>query len=407
LAPSDPSAPLHEVHPISAPGTVAERRATEESAVEASAGTRTAGLGWGTARGWQLVVSLGVAVGFVWLLQRGALPLVPPRGALAEVRWWTVAAYLVLWSGVHFVRAARWQFLLRGFAQVPFGRVLGASFVGFLAIQVLPLRAGEVVRPLLVRQRGQVSAWAALGTIAAERIVDGLVLSALLLAALLFSQPLTPLPRHLGDLPIDVALIPKAAYLALVVFTGASIAMAIAYWRRAWTRRLVQVLINPWAPRAGSWFVARLEQLSDGFGFLARARDAVPFVGATVAYWVINALGTELLAWGVGLVDFTGARAGVLTGVLALGILVPNAPGFFGAYQFSLYGALALFYPEPTVRGSGAVLVLLMYLCQAAVTLVFAVFAWLLGGRSWRSISAGKSGPWGVDSASPPSSPLD
>ena len=60
--------------------------------------------------------------------------------------------------------------------RIPTGPLLAISSVGFMAILALPARLGEFVRPGLLRKRG-ISASAALGTVAVERIVDGLLVS--------------------------------------------------------------------------------------------------------------------------------------------------------------------------------------------------------------------------------------
>lgn len=339
----------------------------------------------------RLAVSLGVAALFWGLLRAGALPLVPDPAALRAVRWWTVAVYLGMWSVVHVLRAARWQLLLRPLCGVSLGRVLHAAFIGFLAVLALPLRTGEFVRPLLIRRKGELSAWSALGTIGAERIVDGWVLSVMLFLALELSPRLSPLPRRLGDLPISVSLIPTAAYTALGLFAMALVAMTVFHFWQKKAQRLLMLTVGCVSPAAAHWLGARVAKLSAGLGFLSRWRDAVPFVAFTVAYWALNAAATWLLAWGVGLPDFGYGAACVLTGVLALGILVPNAPGFFGTYQLSLYGALALFYPEEVVRGRGAALVFLLYLGQIGVTLAFALLAWLSSARFAESSGAGET----------------
>ncbi|HTV18076.1 MAG TPA: lysylphosphatidylglycerol synthase domain-containing protein, partial [Polyangiaceae bacterium] len=113
---------------------------------------------------WQLGLGLVIAGFFVWVMRAGALPLIPHAEAFADMRWWTAGVYLLGWSLVHVIRAARWQLLLSPIAQVSTRRVFAASFVGFLAILLLPLRAGEVVRPVMVREQGRLSAWAAAGT---------------------------------------------------------------------------------------------------------------------------------------------------------------------------------------------------------------------------------------------------
>jgi uncharacterized protein (TIRG00374 family) len=336
---------------------------------------------------WQLGLGLVIAGFFVWLMHAGAMPLIPPAEAFTDMRWWTLGVYCLGWSLVHIIRAARWQLLLAPIAKVSTRRVFAASFVGFLAILLLPLRAGEVVRPVMIREQGRLSAWAAAGTLGAERIVDGLVLSSILFVALSLSPRLDPLPERLGDLPISVAIIPKAAYAALLLFSVAFLVMlAFHRWRQP-ARRAVDVLIGSVSPRLAAWLSGRVENVAEGLRFMSLWRQSVPFVLSTVAYWLINVGCTWLLGWGVGFGGFSYGRACVVTGVLALGILMPNAPGFFGAYQFSLYAGLAVFYLHDEVLQRGAAFVLTMYVLQILITVVFAGWGmWLV--RASRRLGA-------------------
>jgi glycosyltransferase 2 family protein len=345
---------------------------------------------------WQLAIGLVIAGFFIWVMRTGAMPLIPGAHSFADMRWWTVPAYFVGWSVVHVIRAGRWQLLLSPIAPVSTRRVFGASWVGFLAILLLPLRTGEVVRPMLIREQGRLSAWAAAGTLGAERIVDGLVLSIMLFVALASSTPLDPLPERLGDLPIPVSIIPGAAYAALLVFSIAFVVMlAFHRWKQG-ARHVVDSVFLRISPRLGSWISGRVENVAEGLRFLSLWRQSVPFVLATVAYWMLNVACTWLLGWGVGFEGFSYGRACVLSGVLALGVLMPNAPGFFGAYQFSLYAALAVFYPRGPVLDRGAAHVFLMYVLQTLITIVFAGWRMLLVRRARRSASA----PAALDPAS-------
>lgn len=330
---------------------------------------------------WQLALGVVIAGMFVWIMRKGAMPLVPHESAFVDMRWWTAAVYFIGWSVVHVLRAARWQLLLAPIAKVSLRRVFAASFVGFLAILVLPLRAGEVVRPVMVREPGRLSAWAAAGTLGAERIADGLVLSVMLFVALLLSHPLDPLPDRLGDLPISVSIIPRAAYAALLLFVVAfAVMLAFHRWKIA-ARRLLHALIDPLSPRLATWVSRRIESVAEGLTFLSLWRKSFPFALITIAYWMLNVACTWLLGWGVGFEGFSYARACVLTGVLALGVLMPNAPGFFGAYQFSLYAGLAMFYPRNPVLERGAAFVLAMYVLQTSITVVFAALGMWLARR--------------------------
>jgi len=360
-----------------------------EPTVQAAQG----GGGWLRRHGGKLLGSLVVAGGFAWLLHRGALPLAPDRSAFAHVRWWTLGAAVVLWSIMHVVRAARWVLLLEPIAPVPLRRVLGVSFIGFAAIVLLPVRTGEAVRPLMIRTHAKISGWAATGTIAAERIIDGLVLSLMLLAGLTLSTPLSPLPDRIGNLPVSPSIVPRSAYAALVLFSVAFTVMGVFYANRVWARRMTERVVGVVSPRLATWLADRVEHVGEGLRFLPDRRLAASFVGATVLYWMLNAAALWVLAWGCGFDRFTYAEACTTIGVIAVGILIPNAPGFFGAYQLAFYAALAVFYPPELVMGQGAALVLLVYSSQLLITIAAAGVGLLLERTGVREVLAEEAAP--------------
>jgi hypothetical protein len=141
---------------------------------------------------------------------------------------------------------------------------------------------------------------------------------------------------------------------------------------------MTELLVGAVSQKAAAWLADRVENVADGLKFLPRLKYSAPFVVATVAYWIMNAAGAWLLARGCGLTDMTFPEACVLVGVVALGILVPNAPGFFGAYQLSVYAALTLYFPTDTVVGAGGAYVFLVYAAQVFVTLAGGAVGMLL-----------------------------
>ncbi len=339
---------------------------------------------WLRRHGLKLGLSLVIAIGFAVLLKAGALPLVPSKENFANVRWWTIAAYPVLWFVVHFIRAGRWYWLLAAVHRVPLRRVLSVAFVGFAALVVFPLRMGEVVRPMMIRKKGHLTAWAATGTVAAERIIDGLALSVILFVSLQLAKPLDPLPDRIGNLPVPASVVPSAAYVALLAFAGAFLTMALFYWRRAFARRLTESAVGLVSKPLGRWLADRLEQVANGLTFLPRWKLTAPFLGATLLYWMLNAASGWLLAWGCGFENITFAQACANMGVLALGILLPNAPGFFGAYQISVYAGFAMYFAPELVVGPGSAYVFVMYLSQLLVTILCGLVAMALEHTSLR-----------------------
>ncbi len=330
-------------------------------------------MSWLVRHRYKLLISLALAFGFVWLMRIGDLPMLPAGQDLARFDWGSLLAYNVIWSLVHVLRAWRWKYLLAPIALVPMRKILLTSFIGFAAIVILPMRAGEIVRPALVREKGKLSGWSATGTVGAERIIDGLVLSLMLLFGLVASTPLDPLPERIGNLPISPRLVPQAAYFALALFACAFVVMGLFYFARSWARRWVEKLVGLVSKGLASWVAERIERVTDGLSFLPSVGHTLPFILATTVYWLLNAAAAQWLGRGCGLDAMTFAQSCVLTGVLALGIMVPNAPGFFGAFQFSAYAALSLFFVEEQLFTDGSLMVFFLFVSQNAIMLVFAL----------------------------------
>lgn len=336
--------------------------------------------------GTKLGLSLVIAVAFGWMLERGGMPLIPPTTAFARVNVPLVVAYTLTFIVVHTVRATRWRHLLAPLADVPLRRILAVSWIGFGAILLMPLRAGEFVRPYMIRQKGKVSMAAATGTIAAERIIDGLGLTMLLGICMQLAKPLDPLPDHIGKLQIPVAAVPYYAYLSLCGFISAFALMALFYWRPRLGHKLVEATLGlvskRFAQKAGD-FVART---ADGLKFLPNLKHFGPFMLETGFYWFANGFSMWLLARGCGIDDITLTQAFVVMGVLGVGILVPAGPGLFGAFQASIYAALAMYFPDEIVLGPGLAFVFLLYVIQFVWHLLTAGFFLIIDRDAAREV---------------------
>lgn len=326
----------------------------------------------------KILASLLLGAGLAWLLARGGLPIVPPREAFAALRPWTVVAYVASLALVHLFRAIRWRHLLRPLGDVSARSALAVSWIAFAAILLSPLRTGEVVRPYLIARRGRVRLWEATGTVAAERIIDGLVLSLLLFAALQLSAPLDPLPDRVGDLAVPAAAVPGAAYSVLALFACCFVAMGVFFWRRDLARRATRAIVGVVSTRLADRLAGVVERVAEGLRFLPAPRRLAPFLAETLAYWGVNAAGVWMLGWGAGLAGFTLVEACVVVGCIGIGILVPAGPGFFGAFQLAAYMALAMFFPEAMIKGPGAAFVFLLYVTQVGWHVVAAGIGLLL-----------------------------
>jgi uncharacterized protein (TIRG00374 family) len=334
-----------------------------DMAVTEGAGQRR---GFWRHHGLKLAVSLIITLIFVWTFRRGGLPLLPPAAAFREVSLGHCAVYLLFLAIWHLVRATRWRHLLAPIADIPLRKIVAVGWIGFAAILIMPLRAGEFVRPYMIRQKGKVSMAAATGTVGAERIIDGLFLTLMLGICMQIAPHQTPLPDHIGRLQIPVAAVPLYAYLALLAFVCAFALMGVFFWRPIWAHRAVEKSLGLVSPSLGKKVADFVANTADGLKFLPSFRNFGPFLLETAVYWLMNGLSIWVLARGCGIHSISVVQALVVMGVLGVGILVPAGPGLFGAFQASTYAALAMYFPDDVVLGPGGVFVFLLYVFQFA-----------------------------------------
>lgn len=326
-------------------------------------------------RNWRAaIVSILLVAIFVWVLARGGFPMLPAPGWMATLK---MAPFVAFCAGMVFnmlTRFARCQFLVAPVAKVSFRRIMTINAIGMALITYLPLRLGEWARPAMLREKGHLSAWAVTGMVAAERILDGVVFSGMLLLGLSLATPQSPLPDHVGALPVPVSVIPASARIAALIFAVAFLVMAFFYRFRALARRLTERTLGIVSPRLGTYMADVIERLSDGLRFLTNWRYSLPYLLVTILCIGSQVWALDQLADAVGLPELTFAQTMVVLGVMALGFMTPNAPGFFGVVQLSLYCGLATYIAPAKVASEGAVFVFLFYVVYLLnVTLLAAI----------------------------------
>ena len=137
-----------------------------------------------TSRWRHLVISLIVSLGFLYLAFRNVKfdELGAALGRL-NTHWLLVAICVSLLIMVF--RAWRWQLELRPLEQVPFGRLWVIVSVAYMAINLLPVRLGEVVRPWLLSRQSKVSFPNVVGNVVFEKTMDSVCIVFYILVGLL------------------------------------------------------------------------------------------------------------------------------------------------------------------------------------------------------------------------------
>lgn len=263
-----------------------------------------------------------------------------------------IIAYLATLAVTHLFRAWRWEFLLRPLGvSVPLKRLLPISSAGFMAILALPVRLGEFVRPyFLTRERG-VRMSAALGTVAVERIIDGLLISILFFGSYLASAGDT-FSRELR----------VGAWLSLLGFVTLTTFLAVARFRPDRTISFVLrvSLLERFAPKRAHQLGDKLRALISGFDALADHRNFGIFLAQSIAYWGVNGFGMWLLARQMDLPISLGAAYTTMafTGVI---LTLPNSPGLVGQFHVAIKLGLLAYLPAGIVNSRGMAFAIVLH----------------------------------------------
>ncbi len=125
-----------------------------------------------------IAISIILLLFFYRQLEPGEL-----KSLLSEANYvYLIPAIALYFVGVYF-RAFRWQYLLAPLRRFPVHRLYPVVIIGYTANNLLPMRLGELVRSYHLARQEKFSASSALGSVAVERVFDGLTLVAVIAVA--------------------------------------------------------------------------------------------------------------------------------------------------------------------------------------------------------------------------------
>jgi glycosyltransferase 2 family protein len=287
-----------------------------------------------------------LAVGLmVWALRGVHLDEVV--GHLRNARLGPLGAAVVIATLTYPLRLVRWRLLLRDTdgGALPALPLWHAVAIGFMANNLLPFRAGELVRLIAATRLAGARFSAVLSSVAVERIFDGLSVVALLSVALLVSE-----------LPPDVAVggisLRHAAQAAGTVGAAALVAAVLVVAFPRWAERVVRRILP--AGRLADRLVGLLEGLRHGLAVLRSPALLAGTIVWSLALWMTNALAfyVALKAFNIP-VGYSGAL--LMQGILVFGITVQLTPGFVGQFEAAIVAALALFRVPNDLASSYAI----------------------------------------------------
>jgi glycosyltransferase 2 family protein len=227
------------------------------------------------------------------------------------------------------LRTLRWRVLLRApdGSSYPWRPLWDATAIGFMANNLLPARAGEVARAWVASRGLPVRFTTALASIGVERVFDGLMMLALMAAAI--AAPSFPSRATVGGSPVSRL----ATGVALLFGAALVVAFVVALRPAPWLALLDRVARAILPQRLAGKVRSLAEGMVAGLAALRNPGRFAAVVGWSLVLWLVNAAAFALCFRAFHLpVPAEGAL--LLQGLIGFGVAIPAAPGFWGVFEY-------------------------------------------------------------------------
>ncbi len=256
--------------------------------------------------------------------------------SMHEVQHLYLIPYLGIYLLIYYLRALRWHYILKAVQPLPFSSTYSYTMIGFMLNNILPLRAGEVLKPYLLARKENLSFSATLATVFIERILDGLMLL-ILGATLLFYYQLTL------SLPSEyLVALKKTGGILFFVFCSTLLLLWLLLKNDSTflkgLSKLLFFLPLTWTQKG----VGKIHSFALGLSYIGTwKRFFLGFLQSSII-WILIAISFYVIVLSFDL-SLSLADTSLLLVFVALGIALPSSPGYIGVFQIICEIALKIF----------------------------------------------------------------
>jgi len=247
------------------------------------------------------------------------------------------------------LRARRWRPILDPIApNLPFQPLWRATAIGMMANNVLPARAGELVRAFMLSRFTPVPFSASFASLVVDRAFDAVIVLALMVLAMFD-------PRF----PSNVLVAGRPAYhyagsgVVIVVVLALALYAIVSFPDRL--IRLYEMFARRVAPRFEDRGRIMLRSFADGLGVLKHPSRFASVVWWALLHWLVQALAFYIMFRAIGITaPFTAAL--FVQGLIVIGVALPSTPGFFGPFEAAAVASLTLYGVSSSLAVAWAVI---------------------------------------------------
>jgi uncharacterized protein (TIRG00374 family) len=219
---------------------------------------------------------------------------------------------------------------------------VGLITIGLMINNILPARAGDMVRPYLLSRKDKIRLVSSLSSVFMERLLDGLSLFMLfLVTCLVMNAP--------GEILLGVY---SAGSMFVAVF-----ALSVVFSKK---RETAKAILTGIFSRFTKRFTDRLGEIIDLFleslsGLTEFSRRNTGVWAVSLVTWLLEASAVYLLFASLGM-NLEFPVAVLVLVVTALSTMIPSAPGYIGTFEWFFVFTLSFFGIDQDLSLTAAVL---------------------------------------------------
>ena len=298
-----------------------------------------------------LVLGVTVSAGALYLAFRN-VPFEDLLAYTGSINYLFVLPAVAVSLFTFVLRALRWQVILSSARNIGFCSAFHPMMIGFMINCILPGRAGEVARPVILKKSENVPFTTGIATVAAERAFDVAFLL-IFFVAVLATVDIDPRASGEYNLSRETLVDISRGLLWICLLLIGGIAIVSIGKTRELIKRMISSLpslfflagprLRDVLTRASALFVSLLESFAAGLSLVKSPQKMILCLGLSFFVWVLSAFSYFVMSLGCPGIGLSFIEIAAVMIIICFAISLPSVPGWWGIWEAGGIFALSLF----------------------------------------------------------------
>jgi len=254
------------------------------------------------------------------------------------------------------LRTIRWKVILRSSQQVSFMGAYHPLIIGFMLNSILPARAGEIARPVILRKLEGTPFTTGLASVASERFFDILILVgffAVMFRTIEIDPHLNiPFGKYVLNKSLLIYLGKGMIRLGILMICGMAliaskkireIIAAVFLFLPGFFIRKNPTLKNTVEQKVCGPAIKIIDNFGDGFSVVKNPAEILKCIFLSISIWFFGGLSYYFLSLGFKGLSVTPVEMFIFMIIICFFIALPSVPGYWGLWEAGGVFALTLF----------------------------------------------------------------